>query len=288
LLKLGCQVSSAGKIYEAVERAAALGCNTIQLFARNPRQWRKGSLTQEDIEIFKEKIKKEKIDPVAIHIPYTLNLAATKENFHRITIREFIGDLLEADKLGADYLVTHMGSYKGGTEKRGLLKIAKALKKILEETSGVKTMVLLENTSGSGNWLGYKFSHQRFVLEKIDWSERIGICIDTAHAWAAGYKIDELEGLDAFLKEIKEEVGIERLRLIHLNDTREKLGSLRDRHYAIGEGNIGKKGFYFILNHPLLRNLSFILETPKTSDEDDLKNLETVRRIYYDGLHKRD
>ncbi|MBU2436885.1 MAG: deoxyribonuclease IV, partial [Candidatus Omnitrophica bacterium] len=259
-----------------------LGCNTMQIFARNPRQFRKASLDEEDVRIFKEKVKKEKINPVVIHIPYTLNLASAKQKVYESSIREFIADLIEADKLDAQYLITHMGSYKGSTEKKGLLKISKAISEILKETKGIKTTVLLENTSGSGNWLGYKFSHHRFILENVGWHQKIGLCLDTAHAWAAGYKINDCQGVDSLVKEIEEEAGIERLKVVHLNDTKEGLGSRHDRHFAIGQGNIGKNGFYFILHHRHLKNLPFILETPKKSDEDDIKNLDTARKLYLD------
>lgn len=280
MLKIGCQVSIAGKIYESPERAAHLGCNTMQIFARNPRQWRKSSLSEEDIKTFKEKRKASGINPVIIHIPYTLNLAATKESFYKITIREFTQDLLEADKLGADYLVTHMGSYKGSTKEKGLLRIAKALKKVLDAAQNVKTMLLLENTSGSGNWLGYEFSQQKVIFEQLNWPQNLGLCLDTAHCFAAGYNIDNPDGIDALIAEIDEQVGIERLKVVHLNDTKEKLGSLKDRHCDIGKGNIGKKGFAYLLRHPALRDLPFILETPKDDDGDDIRNLNVVRELY--------
>jgi deoxyribonuclease-4 len=280
VLKLGCQVSIAGKIYDAVDRAAALGCNTMQIFARNPRQWRRGSLSDEDIKIFKAKVKEAKITPLAIHIPYTLNLAAAKQSFYKITIREFAQDLLEADKLGADFLITHMGSYKGTTEMRGLFKIAEALKRILQKTKDVKTKILLENTSGSGKWLGATFLHQKFIFSEIGETNQVGICLDTAHAYAAGYQIDEEDGLNRLLDEIEKTVGLKKLEAIHLNDTREKLGSLHDRHCDIGQGYIGKKGMQLILNHPRLKNLPFILETPKESEEDDIRNLKVVRELY--------
>lgn len=280
MLKLGCQVSIAGNIYDAVDRAKHLGCNTMQIFARNPRQWRKSALAEEDIKIFKEKVKTAGLNPVVVHIPYTLNLAAARENFHKITIREFTQDFLEADKLGVEYLVTHMGSYKGTTEERGLLKIVKALKKILAAAKDVKTMILLENTSGSGSWLGYKFSHHRFILEQLNWPQNLGLCLDTAHCFAAGYPIDNALGVNALVEEINREVGTERLKVIHLNDTQEKLNSLKDRHCDIGKGNIGKKGFGLILNHPALRNLPFILETPKDNEEDDLRNMAAVKELY--------
>jgi deoxyribonuclease-4 len=218
-----------------------------------------------------------------VHIPYTLNLAATKESFHKITIREFTQDFIEADRLGVDYLVTHMGSYKGSTEERGLFKIVKALKKILSSAKDAKTMLLLENTSGSGSWLGYKFSHHKFIFDKLDWPQNLGLCLDTAHCFAAGYNIESQAGLDSLIAEIDEQVGIDRLKVIHLNDTQEKLGSLKDRHCDIGRGNIGKRGFRSIINHPALRNLTFILETPKDSEEDDLRNMAAVKELY-DGV----
>lgn len=284
-MKLGVHTSIAGKIYYSIERAKRLGCNTMQIFARNPRQWRKSFLSDNDVSIFKKSAKEAKINPVIIHIPYTLNLASSKREFYKITIREFIGDLIEAGRLGADYLITHMGSFKNGTETGGLLKIVNALNKILKETKGVKTKVLLENTSGSGKWLGYKFSHQRFVLERLNLPERVGLCLDTAHAWAAGYKIDSLKGLNSLLNEINQEVGLERIKVIHLNDTEVALDSRVDRHFAIGEGRIGRRGFGFILNHSKLKKLPFILETPRKSEEDDTTNLKTVRKLYKNELY---
>ncbi len=283
LLKLGVHVSIAGKIYKSVDRARQLDCNTMQIFSRNPRQWRKTALNFQDAATFKKKIREAKIDPVVVHIPYTLNLASAKRSFYKITIREFTADLIEADKLGADYLVTHMGSHKGGTEKGGLLRIANALRKVLAATPKVKTAVLLENTSGSGSWLGYNFSHQKFILEALDWTKRIGLCLDTAHAWAAGYKINSLKGLEALLEEIDREVRLERLKVIHLNDTNVELGSRLDRHFDIGKGKIGRKGFSLILNHPRLKDKPFILETPKEKEGDDVRNLEAVRALYNRG-----
>jgi len=287
MLKLGVQVSIAGKIYYSLERAKSLGCNTMQIFARNPRQTRKTSLSKEDIKIFRKKTKEEKIRPIVVHIPYTLNLAATKLSFYKITIREFIQDLLEADKLGADYLVTHLGSYKGSREDLGLEKIIKALKEIIHKTKYTKTMILLENTGGGGSLLGDSFYHHRYILERLNLNPKLGICLDTAHAWVAGYKIDDLRGVNELVEEIDRLVGLNRLKLIHLNDTREKLGSKKDRHFHIGEGRIGKKGFYFLLNHPLLKKLPFILETPKKTDADDLKNLSVVKKLYYDEVYFR-
>ncbi|MBU1112725.1 MAG: deoxyribonuclease IV [Candidatus Omnitrophica bacterium] len=279
MLKIGVHVSIAGKIYKSPERAAELGCNTMQIFSRNPRQWRKSEIEEEDVVLFKDQAKEFGIDPVVIHIPYTLNLASAKKTFHKITIRDFIVDLIEADRLGAAYLITHMGSYKGSTETAGLLRVVNALKKILKETEGVNTRLLLENTSGSGSWLGCDFSHQRFVFQELDWNKRVGICLDTAHAWAAGYKINDAVGFNGLLRDIESKVGIERLGVIHLNDTEVELGSRLDRHFDIGQGKIGKKGFSAMINNPKLKKIPFILETPKKDDSDDKRNLAVVRTL---------
>jgi deoxyribonuclease-4 len=258
----------------------------MQIFARNPRKFRKKAhLKQRDIEIFKERLKDSGIEPLIIHTPYTLNLAASKKFLHWITIKEFTQDIIEADKLGADFIVTHTGCYKGFTEEKGLKSVVRALRRILRATDGLKTKILLENTSGAGTWLGYKFSHYHYIIKELDFTERVGVCLDTAHAWSAGYRVNTTEGLDQLIAEIDREVGLDRLRVIHLNDTRDELGSKKDRHYHIGEGKIGQDGFSLIVNHPLLKELPFILETPKKSDEDDVKNLATIRRIYKDAIH---
>lgn len=281
MLTLGVHVSIAGKIYKSVDRAVDFGCNTFQIFSRNPRQFRKSMLDEDDVEKFRQKVKEHNIKPVVIHIPYTLNLASGKREFYKISIKEFIVDLREADKLGADYLVTHMGSYKGGTESAGLLRFANALNKILKETKGVKPKVLLENTSGSGHWLGYKFSQIKFIMDRLNLPERVGVCLDTAHAWGAGYQINNAVGVNSLVKEIEKEVGVSNIKLIHLNDTQVELGSLLDRHFAIGKGEIGKKGFVSILSHKDLKNIPLILETPKKNQGvGDIENLKMVKSLY--------
>jgi len=251
----------------------------MQIFSRNPRQRRKASLSGENVRLFRQEVQQYNIDPVVIHIPYTLNLASNKRSFYKITIREFIIDLKEAGRLAAQYLITHIGSHKGGSENSGLLRVINALKKILKETKESETIILLENTSGSGHWLGGSFSHHRFILEALAWDERIGVCLDTAHAWAAGYKINTAAGVDSLLDEIDQTVSLGRLRVVHLNDTREELGSRRDRHADIGSGNIGSRGLRAFINHPALAHAAFILETPKQSEADDMRNLKAVRRL---------
>jgi deoxyribonuclease IV len=282
MLKLGVHVSIAGGIADSIQRAKQLGANCMQIFARNPKGFRKSSLDSGLIAEFKAQAKKEKIKPIAIHIPYTLNLAAAKESFYKITIKEFSLDFQEAQSLGVDYLVTHMGSHKGISWRLGIDKVADALKEVLKNSPVSETMILLENTAGSGSWLGDHFDHHRMILEKINWPENVGLCLDTAHAWAAGYEINKPQGLEAMIAEIDKEIGLKRLKLIHLNDTHEKLGSKHDRHADIATGLIGEEGFKLILNHPALKKVPLILETPKEGPEDDIRNMETVRRLYGD------
>lgn len=276
---LGVHVSSEGKIYEAVDRVVNLGCNVMQIFSRSPRTWRNTFLDKEDIEEFKKRRQDFSIKQVFIHIPYLINLASPNHELYEASIRAYIEDIQEADKLEADYLVIHMGSHKDTSEEAGVKRFIAALNRVLEKTKDAKVGLLLENTSGSGSWLGYKFSHQRKIIEGLKHKERIGLCLDTAHAYLAGYDISTLSGLKEILNEIEVMVGIEKVRLIHLNDAKDKLGSRHDRHEHIGKGNIGLAGMRNIINHHRLKNKPFILETPKDTPSADKINLEAVRRL---------
>jgi len=276
---LGVQVSTAGRIYEAIERAAKLGCNTMQIFSRNPQSWRVDFLKSEDVEEFKKRKAALKINPVFIHIPYLINLASPNPRLYDGSIEAYIEDLLEAHALKADYIVTHMGSHKKTSEEAGIKRLIDALNIIIEKTKNIRVGILLENTSGSGSWLGYTFSHQKKIIQGIKHKERIGLCLDTAHAYLAGYDIATKEGLQSTLDEIDKLVGLRLLKLIHLNDAKGLLGCRHDRHEHLGKGSIGLEGIKRIINHPKLRNLPFILETPKKTEQDDLMNLNVVRKL---------
>lgn len=284
MLRLGVHVSIGKKIYFAIDRSVKLGCNTIQIFSRNPRQWRRRKLSSVDINEFRKRRQGNNIDPLSIHIPYTLNLSAANTRFYRITIREFIEDLFEADSLGADFLITHMGSYKGlKDESEGIKRVSDALIEILHKTDSVGTKILLENTAGNGKWLGYSFEQIGAIISRLSFTPRIGVCLDTAHAWAAGYNLVTAEGIESMCREIDRWIGLDRIKIIHLNDTQYSLGSRKDRHWHLGEGQIGKEGISLIINHHYFKDIPFILETPKKSDYDDLRNLEYVRSLYEVG-----
>ena len=276
---LGVHISGVDRLSEIPTEAHRLDCNTLQFFSRSPQRWRSHSLDAQEIADFRKNIQNFKIKPVFIHIPYLINLASPNPRLYKASIKAYIEDILEADKLGVDFIVTHMGNHKKTSEIAGLRRLVKALNKIVERTKDTSVGILLENTSGSGSWLGYKFSHQRRIIQGLKRKERFGLCLDTAHAYLAGYDIASEEGLYLMLDEIEELAGLDFIKLIHLNDTRNTLGSRHDRHYHIGRGNIGIEGMKRIINHPGLRNKPFILETPKENEKADKMNLQLVKRL---------
>jgi deoxyribonuclease IV len=280
---LGVHVSGQKRLSDTLGHAHKLGCNTMQVFARSPQRWRDKFLEAKEIEEFKHRRLEFKIKPVFIHISYLINLASPNPRLYKGSIEAYIEDILEASLLKADYIVTHMGSHKDTSEEAGLKRLSDALNMILEKTKHVSVGILLENTSGSGSWLGYNFSHHKQIIENLKHKERVGICVDTAHAYLAGYDIATKEGLERLLSEIDKTVGIKLIKCIHLNDAKDKLGTHHDRHENIGKGYIGIEGMKRIVNHPKLRNLPFILETPKSEDDvNDIMNLKTVRRLRKD------
>lgn len=279
---LGVHVSIEGRIYEALDRAHKLGCNTMQIFSRNPQAWRENYLEPKDIEEFKQRREKFRIKPVFIHIPYLINLASPNPRLYEASIEAHIEDILEAEAMRADYIVTHMGSHKETSEEAGLKRLTQALNRIMEKTGNTRVGILLENTAGSGSWLGYKFSHQQKIISGLKQKERVGLCFDTAHAYLAGYDISTKKGLKELLDEIDTLVGINLIKLIHLNDAKGQLGSHHDRHDHIGKGSIGLEGMKAVINHPKLKNIPFILETPKKAEGDDTMNLNTVKKLRQD------
>jgi deoxyribonuclease IV len=279
LMLLGVHISGQSKIYEALNRASLLGCNTMQIFSRAPQRWRDKFLDPKDVKEFQKRSQEFKIKPIFIHISYLINLASPNPKLYEASIDAYNQDILEAQELKADYIVTHMGSHKETSEDAGLKRLTEALNTILEETKDCNVGILLENTSGSGSWLGYKFSHQKRVIQGLKHKERVGLCLDTAHAYLAGYDIKSKAGLEDMLDEIDEMVGLDLIKLIHFNDARGELGSHHDRHDHIGKGSIGLEGMKRIVNHPKLKNAAFILETPKDSENADKINLAVVRKL---------
>jgi len=277
---LGAHVSSAGKIYQSLDITHNLRADTMQIFSRAPQTWRHGKqIALEDIQEFVARRKKYKINPVFIHISYLINLASPDARLYHGSIQAYIEDIQEADKLGADYIVTHMGSHKETSEDAGIKRLIEALNIILEKTKGSKVGILLENTSGSGSWLGYRFCHQHKIIKGLKDKSRVGLCLDTAHAYLAGYDLSTKSGLDKMMDEIEEMVGTKLIKLIHLNDAAGGLGCHHDRHEHIGKGYIGMAGMKRIINHPKLKKIPMILETPKTTENSDQENMVLVKKL---------
>jgi deoxyribonuclease-4 len=276
---LGVHVSIAGHIWESIDRAEALGCNVMQIFSRDPRQWRKSKIKAEDIREFRLRREKSGIQKVFIHIPYLINLASPYNVLYQGSLRAYIQDMKEAQDLGADYIVTHMGSHKESGEKQGLKRIIVALNRILDKTKDSAVGILLENTSGSGSWLGYKFEHQRQIIEGLENKKRVGICFDTCHAYTAGFDLSSPEGYSKTIESLDRIVGLKRLKLVHLNDSRDELGSHADRHEHIGKGSLGLEAFRRLVNDQRLSEAAFVLETPKDSENADKRNLKTVKKL---------
>jgi deoxyribonuclease-4 len=278
-LRAGAHMSIAGHIYESVDRAVSYGCDCMQIFSRSPRTWRVKELTDEDAAEFRRRRQHAGIDPVVVHIPYLVNLCSPDEALYARSISEFAADLQRSARIEADYFVSHVGSHKGSGPEQGLQRIATALREILERGHG-QVQVLLENTAGSANSMGHTFQQLQDIIEAVALPGRLGICLDTAHAIEAGYDLATREGLDRTLADLDRWVGIEHLKIIHANDSKTELGSHLDRHEHIGKGHIGLEGFRNIVNHPLLRGLPFILETPQDElggFEIDLPVLRSLR-----------
>ncbi len=277
-MRIGVHVSIAGHIYESLERAKALGCNTMQIFSRNPRGWQISKLVRSDLDEFRRLKIKYDINPVIIHIPYIINLATPDDNLYKRSIDAYIEDVKRADLLGAEYFVTHLGSHVGSGEDNGIKRFSDALDEIVKRAKP-KAMILLENTAGSGDGIGYRFEHLKRIIEKQAKASDIGVCLDTAHTFEAGYNIKDKAGLEDTLKSFDKLLGLDRIKVIHFNDSLSPFDSHVDRHQHIGKGNIGLRGMGRIISHPKLKNAAFIMETPKVTDKDDKKNLAIARKL---------
>jgi deoxyribonuclease IV len=276
---LGVHISGVKKLYEAFDASVALGCTTMQIFAQSPQRWQSKPLSDEDAKEFIRRQASSGVSPVFIHAPYLINLASPDKTLYENSITSYIRDIFQAGRIKADYYVTHMGSHKETSEKEGIERLVSALNRIQAQTKDAPVTILLENTAGSGSSLGYTFSHHAQIFRSLTVKKRFGLCLDTAHAFAAGYDIRTQAGLTGLLAEIDKSVGLEYLKLVHLNDSLAALGSRVDRHQHIGKGAIGLEGMAGIVNHPRLKNVPFILETPKETEKSDRLNLAVVKKL---------
>jgi len=276
-MRIGFHMSIHGSIDRAVDRALKIGCNTLQIFTRNPRGWKVRLLKEKEIRAFISKVEKNDVRPVFSHMPYLSNLASPKNDVYAKSIETLIIEMKRCEILKIPYLVTHLGSHLGYGAKIGLERIIRAIDKAFS-VAGEKITLLLENTCGGRNNVGGCFEDIQYIIERSTYSDKIGVCFDTCHAFAAGYDLRTEEAIEETIRIFDNIVGFNKIMLIHLNDSRGDLNSRIDRHEHIGLGKIGEKGFRNILKSKLAR-LPLILETPKDSRRSDLDNLLKVKAL---------
>ncbi|MBN1798108.1 MAG: deoxyribonuclease IV [Spirochaetales bacterium] len=286
-MKFGFHVSIQGGLSQVPERAAELGCECVQIFSQSPRSWESTPPSEQEVSLFRRGLEQAAISPCVIHTPYLLNLCAEDKKILRRSRTLLAEEMRRAVRIGADYVVVHMGTKKNNSEQQALKLMAQSIDSSLQASGGRRVKLLLENTSGGGGKLGYTFQHLAAVLELSGHRGDLGICLDTAHLFQAGYDIRTRRGLKTAIREFERFVGLEKLFLLHLNDSLTPLGSGHDRHWHIGRGLIGKRAFKRILRHPLLRGLPAIMETPKKNETDDIKNMRMVKKMHERSLLKK-
>ena len=255
---IGTHMSIAGGIAKTAENVVKMNANTMQIFSRNPRGSSYKTYAQEEVEKFQQIRKSHAFGPVLAHAPYTMNLASATEKTYEFACTVIREDIRRMDELKIENLVFHPGSHTGIGEEAGITNIIRGLDQAITGTENIK--VLLETMSGKGTEIGYRFEQLKQIRDGVQHPERIGICLDTCHVFAAGYDI--VHDLDGVLDEFDRILGLELLRTIHLNDSLMPFGSRKDRHAVIGEGEIGLEALVRVIRHPVLKNIPFILETP--------------------------
>jgi deoxyribonuclease IV len=281
---LGAHLSIAGGLALAVDRARATGCDALQIFTKSVGQWRARPLEEPEVARFRAAVRASGLGAVVAHASYLINLAAASPELWRQSVDAFAVEYERACRLGLDAIVLHPGS---GTVADGLPRVAAALGEVMARHPRGRTTIALEHTAGQGTNLGHRFEHLAEVLEGVRWSRRVGVCLDTCHLWAAGYDLASPRGYARTLAELDAAIGLERVVVVHLNDSRKPFGSRVDRHAHIGEGTIGLAAFGRVLNDPRLRGRPMLLETPKSDDYPrglapdplDLANLTRLRGL---------
>ncbi|MEM3108454.1 MAG: deoxyribonuclease IV [Candidatus Bathyarchaeia archaeon] len=278
MFRVGMHMSIAGSIDLAVDRALSLGCTTLQIFTRNPRGWRYNPLPEGDILRFREKLSRADLKPVVAHMPYLPNLASPRDEVYLRSVESLKAELERCHALNIPFLVTHLGSHLGSGREKGLERFVAAVDGCLEGERGGVTL-LLENTAGTRNSIGAYFQDLQYILERSAVGDRLAVCLDTCHAFAAGYDLRSEESVEAVMEEFDRLIGLDRIRLIHANDSKGGLGSKVDRHEHIGLGRIGREGFKAVISYNKFKYLPYILETQIDSRRNDRENLEEFRGI---------
>jgi deoxyribonuclease-4 len=279
-VRLGAHESIAGGIHKAFDRAQSVGCESVQIFVKPNRNWSVKPLSEAAVARFKAKAEATGIEPVVGHASYLLNLASPDEALWTRSRDTLLVELERCEALGVSSLVLHPGAHVGSGEEAGLARVAQGLGEVHEAAAGFRARILLETTAGQGSTLGHRFEQLAWLLEHTPRGERLGVCLDTCHVFAAGYELRTAEGYEATMAAFDEIIGLSRLGAVHLNDCRHELGSRKDRHDHIGRGHIGLEGFRHLVNDPRLAGTAGLLETPKGDDlAEDRENLALLRSL---------
>ena len=279
---LGAHMSIAGGYWKAVVAAKKAGCECVQIFTKNNNQWRAKPITDEDVDRFKDALEEHEISHPLSHASYLINLASPKDDLRKKSIDAMVVELERAHQLGIPFVVFHPGSFTTSSEQEGLDTIIQSLDTIHKKTSQLDSMALLENTAGQGSNLGWKFEHLRNIMDGVKSSDRVGVCIDTCHTFAAGYPLAPAKDFEATVSEINKTIGLKKIKAIHLNDSKKSFASRRDRHEHIGEGEMGLEPFRLLINDNRFQEVPMYLETEKGErDGEDLDalNIKTLRDL---------
>ncbi len=278
-MQIGCHVSISGSVDKAVDNATERDCTAFQIFTRSPRSWHAKDLVDADVKNYKEKLDQSEIDRFATvaHMPYLPNLATPNQDAHTKSVNTLVKEVERCGKLGIPYLVTHLGSHLGTGEENGIEKIIKALEKAGTVKNDV--VILLENTAGQKNSVGSDFTQLGSIFSKLKPAKRFGVCLDTCHTFAAGYDLRTKKDVKETFEKFDESVGLEHLKILHLNDSKGELGSNLDRHYHIGLGGIGEKGMSSIIKLMNKKKIPIILETPIDDTRDDFANIKKAKEL---------
>jgi deoxyribonuclease-4 len=279
-LLLGAHMSIAGGVATAVERGQRIGCATMQMFVKNNNQWKGKPLTDEDVSTYKKLLQESRIDPVVVHDTYLINLCAVDEEILKKSREALKDELDRCEALGVQYLNFHPGAHMGAGEEEGIKRIAESLNLIHQRTKGYGVRSVIEATAGQGTAIGYRFEHLRKIIDLVEERDRMAVCVDTCHVFAAGYDLSTERGYEETFREFDAVVGLDRLVAFHVNDSKRELGSRVDRHEHIGKGRIGMQGFSFLMNDTRFGNIPKILETPKGPEmEEDVENMRLLRGL---------
>lgn len=281
--KFGSHLSVAGGFENAFKEGVEVGCDCLQIFVKNQRQWSAKPITEEQVAAYKQAEKETGIGPVVAHASYLLNLASPEAANRDKSIKALIDELQRCEALGVMGLVLHPGAHMGDGIDQGIKRISTSLNKAHTATKGFKCRVLLESTAGQGTTIGHEVEHLGQIIDGVKQGERLGVCLDTCHLFAAGYDIRDGDAFEAMMQAMDASFGVDRIACIHMNDSKFDLGSRKDRHEHIGEGFIGRKGFVNVVNDARLADVPRILETPKEDDDKgrpwDKVNLDKLRRM---------